>query len=414
VKIKANKIPIVAANETKYILILAAIQFAHMVDFVVLMPLGPTLMTDLSISPAQFGTLISSYNFAAAFSGFGLGFFSDRYDRKHLLMLALLGFIMGTFSCSLSSSFVSLTFFRLLTGIFGGLMNGVIFALIADLVPFERRGKAMGIVMSSFSVASVVGVPLGLAISDSSHWSRTFLFIGFFSVLIFIYAFKTFPNIEVKKRVQKLNYLETVVSIFSNRDYLRSYIFIFLVSGSLFLLIPFLSPYAVKNMLIKTTDLKYMYLVGGLFTIVTARVIGVLTDRHGALRVYACVILLSFIPIFLFTHSGARSLGSYLILGSCFMTMVSGRMIPCMTLVSAVPSEEERGFFMSILNSVRSLGSASMTFIGGFFILESSQGTLVGFDGMGLVAIFMGSVTLLFAYRINRSVNRGVLEKPIN
>jgi DHA1 family inner membrane transport protein len=375
-----------------------------MVDFVVLMPLGPTLMTDLSIGPAKFATLISSYNFAAALSGLALGFFSDRFDRKRLLMFALLGFITGTFCCSFSSSYNGLTFFRLITGVFGGLMNGVIFALIADLVPFERRGKAMGIVMSSFSVASVVGVPLGMAIADNSHWSRTFLFIGVFSVFIFLYALKTFPNIEVKKRNLEQSYFDAILGIVCRGDYLRSFGFIFLVSGSLFLLIPFLSPYAVKNMLIETTDLKYMYLVGGLFTVVTARIIGVLTDRYSALRVYIGVILLSFIPIFLFTHSGPRSLISYLILGSCFMTMVSGRMIPCMTLFSAVPSEEDRGFFMSILNSVRSLGSASMTFIGGFFIIEVSDGTLSGFGNMGVAAIVMGVLTLFIAYRINRSI----------
>ncbi len=399
-----RKIPIIPALEIKYILILAAIQFAHLVDFVVLMPLGPTLMADLQISPAQFGALISSYNFAAAISGLVLGFFSDRFDRKILLMISLLGFILGTFCCSLSSSYFSLTFFRLVTGAFGGLMNGVIFALIADLVPFERRGKAMGIVMSSFSIASVVGVPLGMAISDSFHWSKTFLFIALFSVLILIYALYTFPNVEVKKKSVEKSYLEAIVSIVSRWEYLRSFAFIFLVSGSLFLLIPFLSPYAVKNMMIETTHLKYMYLVGGLLTVVTARVIGVLTDRYGALKVYAGVILLSFIPIFLFTHSGPRTLISYLVLGSCFMSMVSGRMIPCMTLVTAVPNEEERGFFLSILNSVRSLGSASMTFLSGLYIAETADGRLSGFGDMGIVAIFLGILTLLMAYKINSEV----------
>lgn len=397
-------IPIVEARETKYILILAAIQFAHMVDFVVLMPLGPTLMADLSISPAQFGTLVSSYNFAAAFSGFALGFFSDRYDRKYLLMAALAGFIVGTFSCSFSSSFASLTFFRLLTGLFGGMMNGLIFALVADLVPYERRGKAMGIVMSSFSVASVIGVPLGMAIADYSHWSRTFQFIGIFTVGIFVYAFKTFPNISVVKTSENMGYWHSIKVVFSRSLYLKSYLFLFLVSGSLFLLIPFLSPFAVKNMLIETTDLKFMYLVGGLCTVVTARIIGVLTDRLGALKTYSLIVLLSFIPIYIFTHSGPRSLVSYLILGSCFMTMVSGRMIPCMTLASEVPVEEERGFFMGILNSIRSFGSAFMTFLGGFLITESAAGPLEGFGRMGLIAIFIGVITLFMAFFINRGV----------
>lgn len=406
-----KRVPIQAEKELAYILLLAAVQFVHMVDFVVLMPLGPTLMKDLDVTPAQFGTLVSSYNFAAAGAGLFFGSFADRFDRKHLLLSVLFGFTLATFSCAVASDFIWLTTARVVTGMFGGMLNGLIFAIISDIVPFERRGRAMGIVMSSFSIASVVGVPIGLAISDASHWNNTFVFIGLFSVLIFLVAQIIFPNITGHMDQEHPVFRERLKVLFTNKNYQRSFLFISMVSGSMFLLIPFLSPFAVKNMGIATDQLKYMYLVGGLFTIATARLFGVLTDRVGALKLFAIIVLISFIPINLYTHSGPISFIIYLGLGSFFMTMVSGRMIPCMTLVSEVPQQHDRGLFMSVLHSVRAMGSGSATFIGGFLISESATGKLAGFSIAGYLSVFMGTITIFLAYKIHRSlVSAGRLE----
>jgi DHA1 family inner membrane transport protein len=399
-----KNVPIKEEKELAYILLLAAVQFVHMVDFVVLMPLGPTLMKDLNINPSQFGTLVSSYNFAAAAAGIFFGSFADRFDRKNLLLATLLGFTLATFSCAMAPSFIWLTSARIITGMFGGMMNGLIFAIISDLVPFERRGRAMGIVMSSFSVASVVGVPIGLAISDASHWNNTFVFIGIFSIFILLCTQIIFPNITQHMDQDHAPFFQRIKELFRVRNYQRSFIFIFMVSGSMFLLIPFLSPFAVKNMGIATDQLKYMYLVGGLFTIATARLFGVLTDKVGALKLFAIIVFISFIPINLYTHSGPISFMVYLALGSFFMTMVSGRMIPCMTLISEVPQNHDRGLFMSVLHSIRATGSGSATFIGGFLIKEGAGGQLEGFSQAGYFSVLVGTLTVLIAVKINRDL----------
>lgn len=401
-----KKIPYLQEKELSYILLLAAVQFAHMVDFVVLMPLGPTLMRDLQISPIQFGSLVSSYNFSAAIAGLCFGAIADKFDRKSLLMMALTGFLIGTTLCGVTDKFALLVTFRIFTGAFGGMMNGIIFAAITDLVPYQRRGKALGIVMSSFSVASVVGVPIGLAISDTFGWSFTFYFIAAFTTVIWVLAQFIFPNLTGHLGRPHTSFVKRLKKLISNSEYVLSFIFIFFVSGSMFLLIPFLSPYAVKNMGIATTQLKYMYLVGGLFTVVTARMIGVMTDKLGALKLFVTIVFVSFIPTMLYTHAGRINFLTYLALGSFFMTMVSGRMIPCMTLISEVPAEDERGLFMSVLHSIRASGSASMTFLAGFFISETSQGQLLGFNHTGYLSILLGAGTTILAYRIWQKVEQ--------
>lgn len=370
------------------------------------MPLGPTLMKAFEISPAAFAALVSSYNFSAALSNILFGLIADSYDRKKLLLIFIVGFSLGTFWCFTSQSYYFLLASRIVAGAFGGVLSSIVFTIVTDIVPEERRGRAMGIVMSSFSVSSIIGIPIGLVISDNYGWQYCFLFIFAISIVCFLLSFIYMPNLRDHLAVKpdKVMFWRSLVKTITNKVYLRSLIFMFLTSGSLFLLIPFLSPYAVKNMGIQTFELKYMYLYGGLLTIGTARIFGVLTDKVGALKLYIIVLCLAFIPIILFTHSGPTTFIKYILMGALFMSFVSGRMIPCMTLLSTVPLLKDRGVFMSLLNSVRAFGSATMTFLAGIIIFESSNGRLVGFNYAGYLSIIIGFVTIGLGVYINREL----------
>ena len=226
-------------QERILIILLAAIQFSYIVDFVVMMPLGPILMNQFKISPAQFGVLVSSYNYAAAISGLSFGLIADRFARKILFGRIMLGFIVGTLLCGLATSYTLLVAARIFTGLFGGILNALVFVMVTDIVPFERRGKAMGIVMSSFSIAAVVGVPLGLMIADSFGWQWTFFFIASFSTLIWILALRILPMLA--DHVQKSHPVEIVkryLKIGTNGKYVKAYGLIFMAALTIFLLIP--------------------------------------------------------------------------------------------------------------------------------------------------------------------------------
>lgn len=388
-------------KERLFILILATVQFVHMVDFVVMMPLGPVLMEVFSISPAQFGALVSSYNFSAGIAGFIFGTIADRFERKKLLLLSMIGFFVGTIICGLAPTYAILLFGRIIAGIFGGVLNVLVFTMVTDLVPFERRGNAMGVIMGAFSVASVLGVPLGLTIADFFGWHWTFLFIALFSLIICLLAFKVLPLfLPTQRNLDWSSVFKNYLNLMKKREYLFAYLMIFLVAISMFVLIPFLSPFAVKNIGIKATDLKYMYLVGGLCTIFTARWIGRATDQFGAKRMFMIVAALSLFPVIIFTNAGPMSLILYLLMSTLFMTIVSGRMIPCMTLISEVPALKERGSFMGLLNSIRSMGSASATLLAGFIIVESDSGTLLNFDRVGWLSIIVVLITVIMAFKI--------------
>src|ERR1700682_3301264 len=149
-------------NERLLLFVLAAIQFTAIVDFLIILPLGPQYMRVFGITPAQFGVIVSAYAISAGVSGIVTGFFLDRFDRKRALLTLYLGFAIGTLFCAVAPSYALLVLARAVAGAFGGVVGALILAIIGDVVPEQRRGAAMGLVMSSFSVASICGVPVGL------------------------------------------------------------------------------------------------------------------------------------------------------------------------------------------------------------------------------------------------------------
>src|SRR3990172_2710656 len=137
--------------------VLASIQFTNLMDFVILMPLGPQLMRVFSISPQKFGLIVSAYTFSAGIVGIIGAMFVDRFDRKTVLLTLYGGFAVSNLLCALTPSYEFLLVARIIAGAFGGIMGATVFAVVGDIIPDVRRGAAMGTVMTSFSLATVAG-----------------------------------------------------------------------------------------------------------------------------------------------------------------------------------------------------------------------------------------------------------------
>ena len=105
---KSGSAPLAAEQrrrEMVLLLILASVQFTSIVDFMVVMPLGPQLMRKLAINPAQFGWIVSSYTVAAGLAGLLASSVMDRFGRKSAFLSLYCGFLVGTLFCGLSSGY---------------------------------------------------------------------------------------------------------------------------------------------------------------------------------------------------------------------------------------------------------------------------------------------------------------------
>src|SRR3954467_536686 len=165
----------VKRRERLILFILAAVQFTTIVDFMIVMPLGPQLMRMLEIKPAQFGLVVSSYTFAAAGTALVASSIVDRFSRRTMFIICYAGFLIGTLLCGLAPNYQSLVAARIATGAFGGLLGGMSLAIIGEVFPDNRRGAATGSLMTGFALASIAGVPLGLYFGTKYGWHIPFV-----------------------------------------------------------------------------------------------------------------------------------------------------------------------------------------------------------------------------------------------
>jgi predicted MFS family arabinose efflux permease len=390
------------SKEKILLLTLAAVQFTHIVDFMIIMPLGPQLMRLFDINPQQFSIIVSSYTFSAGICGFLAAFFMDKFDRKVLLMYTYIGFSVGTFACAFATSYELLVAARIFTGAFGGVLGSLVLAILGDAIPLERRATAMGTVMAAFSLASVLGVPFGLFLANSFDWHAPFLFLGGFTVLVMILITIGIPemssHIEAKKSGE--NPFKFLADILANGNQVRALLLmVFLVFGH-FTVIPFISPYMVSNVGFSESQLTYIYLLGGGVTIFTSPFIGKLADKIGKVKVYTIFCLLTMIPIFIITNIGKTEIWLVLIVNTFFFIVMGGRMIPASTMITAAVAPRNRGSFMSINSCVQQLSSAFASLISGLIISKSADGLIENYQYVGYLAIFCGFVSIFLAQNI--------------
>lgn len=367
----------------------------------ILMPLGPNLIKVFDISPTQFGYVVSSYGIAAGVSGFTLAFFADKFDRKSVLLIAYTGFVLGTFACAMSPTYSILMVSRTLTGVFGGMIGSQVLSIVADTFGYERRAAAMGIIMTAFSVASVVGVPGGLYLANLSNWHAPFYLVGSLGLIVIPLIYFFVPNVKghlTGGKPQKA--ISVITEILKNPNQMRALALSVVIMLGHFSIIPYISPSLVSNAGFAENDIYLIYLVGGLCTIISAPLVGKLADKKGKFPIFVVFAILSMLPIFLITN--LRPMPLYVILGvsALFFVATNGRIIPTQAMVSGVVLPRQRGSFMAINSSVQLLAQAIATNIGGAIIIQRSNGYLDHYNYVGYYAMFMVFAAIFVARKI--------------
>jgi predicted MFS family arabinose efflux permease len=396
------------------LLVLAAVQFAHIVDFMILLPLGPQLIRQLEISPQAFGVLVSSYSFSACLSGLLAARFVDRFDRKRALLFLYSGFTAGTLLCAAASDYWLLLFARAVAGGFGGVAGTTLLAVIGDAFPYERRATAMGVIMSSFSVALIVGVPLGLYLAGTLGWRAPFTVLGVLSVLVLTAAWFILPPLRGHLNAPSAGEPSGLLHVLLEPNHLRAYaLMAALVLGG-FMIAPYFATYLVANVGVGETELFWVYLVGGAMTLGTTTLFGRLADRYGKLRVFRIMALSTVVPTLLLTNLPPVPLGAVLALFTLLMVTSSGRMVPAQAMITAAAAPRSRGSFMSVTGSVQQLALAVASLIGGL-LLGVSPGSaegpapvagheplapLVGYGWLGLLSAGFTGLSVLLAGRL--------------
>lgn len=392
--------PALVPREGLLLLLLAAVNFTHILDFVIMMPLGPQLMRVFEISPRQFGFLVSAYTFAAAVSGFISTFFIDRLDRKTALLWLYAGFTVGTLCCAVAPTYGLLLAARIVSGFFGGVLGALVLAIVGDCVPEARRGAATGKIMAAFAVASVAGVPLGLYLASTLSWHAPFFMLAGISAFVLVMCRLYLPRLRGHlSRVGPHAPLDTLLSMVRNPNLQWALGLMVLLTLAGFTVVPFISPYMVANVGFKEIELSYIYLIGGLASMVTSQVAGRLADRYGKARVFTWAALFSLIPILALTHLPPVHKAIAFTVTTLFFIGFGARFVPAMAMITSSVEPRQRGAFMSFNSSVQQLGSGSAAFLAGL-IVEREQGRLLHFDTVGYLACLATIACVLAARKL--------------
>ena len=401
-------------NQNVLIFLLAAISFTHILDFVIMMPLGPQLMRIFDIGPSAFAWIVSSYTFSAGLFGFLGAYLLDRFDRKNALLLLYLGFLAGTLGCAFAQTHFILIVARVVAGAFGGMLAALIFSVIGDAFPESQRGRATGFVMSSFSVASVVGIPVGLWAAGHWGWHSPFLGIGCLGLIFAAIAWRVMPSMTghfQHKTSVKLTPISLIVRTLRSPNELWAIALNFLLVFSGFSLIPYISTFLVSNVGMPEHNLSWVYLWGGALTFFSSPIIGRLSDRFGKRRMFIIVGSLALIPILALPLMPRLPMGLMLIVTTLFFILVSGRFVPAMAMITSSVTADRRGSFMSIATAVQQLGSGIGASVAGVMIVRGSGGELHHYGWVGVMSALVTLLSIVVALQV-KLVNPHVPQRP--
>ncbi|HIJ84555.1 MAG TPA: MFS transporter [Magnetococcales bacterium] len=368
----------------------------------IMMPLGPILMEALKIDAHEFGLLVASYSFSAAISGILATTFIDRFERKRLILAIFSLFTLATLSCGLASGYYTLLVARGFAGAFGGIIGALVQTMIGDAIPYARRAKAGGMVSTAFSIATVAGIPLSLWLASNIQWRAPFIFIVVLALLFFLLGLKILP--ELRQHLDHKGHVHPFSAMFAvlrDPNHLRALLYSALIIFSGFTIIPYITIYAVNNVGIHQQEIPIIYLVGGAATFFTARRIGMWADRKGKVEVYRRLASGAIIPLLLVTHIGAVPLPVWLICTTSFFVLISGRMIPAMTIITSAAQPNLRGTFMSLNSTTQSLSMGLATLLAGFIIAHGEHGQIVGYPEVGYIAVAANVLAIWFVGKIS-------------
>ena len=396
-------------SERKLVFLLGAGQFISALSFLMGLPLGPDIARSLGIPTSELGMFSGSYTAAGAVAGVAGAFFLDRFDRRRALVVALIGLVVGTVACGLATGFVGLLAMRMVAGAFGGTADTFAFAIVSDVVSPERRGRAMGAVLSSSAVTSVLGVPASLELARLGGWRAPFFAVAALEVVFIAAAMSSLPPQRAHLSAKPAPF----------RDVLSRPVVRLALTGAVigtmahYLLVPNLSPYIQFNRGYPRDQLGLIYMTGGAFVFGTMRLAGWLADRYGAppVTVFGAT-LCSAVLIVAFIYPVDAIPVIVVFVG--YMVSSNLRFIPMQVLLSCIPAPYERARFMSTQAAVQGIGSTIGAVLGAQMLTEDPDGSLAGIDDVAWLAIAMTAAYCAIVYATARRVRAGprLVDRP--
>ena len=396
--------------ERRVILLVALVQLVNVLDFVMVMPLGQLFAVALDIPESKLGLVGGGVAAAAAVSGLISSRFLDRYDRRKALTVAMLGLVVATAAGGLAQGLPSMMAARIVAGTFGGPATSLALAIVADVVPPERRGRALGVVMASFSIASIVGVPAGIFAAEAGSWRTPFFALAVIGLCVTLFASSALPPLRLHLDGARRATTRTV-DLLRRRDILMALGASAAMMFSMFAIVPYVRTFLENNHGYPSEHVKWLYLIGGLASFVVVRSAGPAVDRLGSTPIatfgqalVTATILIGFLP--------AHPIVPVALVFTVFMCTASLRGVPLSTLTSRLPAPHERAQYMSLQSAVQHIASSAGAVVASQILATGPGGRLEHVDALVFLSVGCGALLPLLLWRIERHVRARAAAAP--
>ncbi|WP_255988140.1 MFS transporter [Chitinolyticbacter albus] len=368
-------------SASRSIALIACVQFVYIVDFMMVLPLGPDLARALGFGSDRLGWLTAAYTIASVLSAALAMRWLDRFERKRALLVALALCALATLAAVWAHDLTTLLLARAAAGFFGGPAVALGMAIVIDSTAPQARGAAIAKVMIGFSLAAIAGVPAALELARLGGWTLPFIVTALLAALAWLAVALVLPEMrthlaQTRRLSARMLLARPAVRIACAAQALSQF--------SAFLLIPHFSAYWLLNLGFARERLGLLYLAGGACAFALIQLLGRWTDRRGP-----------WLPALL--ASSLLALGALPFLGLaagplvlpfvCFMAGNAGRNVTLAAVTSQVPEPHERAGFMALQSMVQDMAIAAAALVASGLLCVGADGALTGTPQLAVLAL---------------------------
>ncbi|MFE4709787.1 MFS transporter [Paenibacillus sp. NPDC056722] len=360
--------------------------------------------TDINVSIGLAGQLVAMYSIAYAVGTPILIALTSKVDRKKLLFIALLIFIIGNVIAVLSPNFTVLMISRAILGVSAGVFAVVALGIAAQIAPPEKRGSAIGTILMGTSLALVVGLPLGTLIGEYMGWRWIFAILGMITIIPIIAIVKAIPKmtgqetIPLSKQLAVLKDFKVISGLLASLFFITGYS---VVST-------YIAPLLRENAGLNSNTISLVLLGMGLMAVLGARVGGNGADKWGIAPTLIVSLLIHAIALFFLPFAAVTFIGALFILALWMLGAWTTAPAQQFYLVTLAPKSTE--IILSLNSSAFHLGVALGAALGGV-VVERLTLSSIGWVG-GLVVI-LATVFAVISIVMGKKEASGVLDQGV-
>jgi predicted MFS family arabinose efflux permease len=389
--------------QIQLLICIAGLLFTMVLDFMLLPAISAMVMPALDLSTSQFGYVVSAYSISAGTSALIFSTFADRFERKKLLLFIYTGFLIGILFSALAVGFWMLIAARVFTGIFGGVIAAICYAMVSEIFSLQQRGRAMGSLHVAFALCQVLGLPAAVFIASHFQWQVAYFIILSAGLLFFVLSLFIIKPItgHLNEQVNVSSKLKGIVNtpsywlVFANN--------VTLVTADV-LFMTFASVFYVQNQLISEDELALVFGASGIATILLSPLIGKLADRTSHFKVFTIGTGIAAIMVVTISQLHESGLVWVVVCNTLLFTGMAGRMICSGALGLEIPKKTDRGSFMTFDSALQLICAGIAATAAGWIVFQSEDGKMLNYPTLSIIVVLLMGITILLTRSIHRKI----------